>query len=449
MVPAARVAAAIDALPAPAFYTRPVPSIPAQPRSPLGIIFLTVFISMIGFGIVIPVLPVYAKNAPFQMNPTQLGWLVGIFSLVQLFSAPIIGKLSDRFGRKPVLLVSIIGTAVGYFVTGAAGAVWMLFLGRIIDGASGGNIATAQACIADVTPPEQRSKSMGFIGMAFGLGFILGPAIGGVLVQWGHEVPFYFAGALSVLNAVFVVARLPETLTEEKRLHPAAKAALSGVFTGGRGGFIGLLLAATLTVTTGFAFIHVLFALFCGDHFGWTTEQTSYAFAYVGLLAVFVQGGLLRQLLKRDIEKELAVVGAALLAVSLWLMPRAESVSGFLWVCALMALGNGLVTPVLSGMASRHVHGLAQGRVLGLMSAAGSLGRFLGPALAVLPLPANFSLLERPLQGAVRASVDAGYQTAFTTSAIIVAAATVFALLLRVPKEEIDLPPVSATASET
>lgn len=421
-----------------------MPSNPAQPRSPLGVIFLTVFISMIGFGIVIPVLPVYAKNAPFQLNPTQLGWLVGIFSLVQLFSAPIIGKLSDRFGRKPVLLISIIGTAVGYFVTGAAGAAWMLFLGRIIDGASGGNIATAQACIADVTPPEQRSRSMGFIGMAFGLGFILGPAIGGVLVKWGHEVPFYFAGALSIVNAIFVVARLPETLTEEKRLHPDAKAPLGEVFTGGRGSFIGLLLAATLTVTTGFAFIHVLFALFCGDHFGWTTEQTSYAFAYVGVLAVFVQGGLLRQLLKRDIEKQLAVVGAALLAVSLWLMPRAASVGGFLGVCALMALGNGLVTPVLSGMASRHVHGRAQGRVLGLMSAAGSLGRFLGPALAVLPLPANFSQLQRPLEGAVKATVDAGYHAAFTNSAILIAAGTVFALLLRVPKE--DAEPVSARA---
>ncbi len=422
---------------------------PSQPRSPLGIIFLTVFISMIGFGIVIPVLPVYAKNAPFQLNPTQLGWLVGIFSLVQLFSAPIIGKLSDRFGRKPVLLVSILGTAIGYFITGAAGAAWMLFLGRIIDGASGGNIATAQACIADVTPRDQRSRSMGFIGMAFGLGFILGPAIGGILVQWGHEVPFYFAGVLSLVNAVFVVARLPETLTEERRLHPAAKAPLGEVFTGGRGGFIGLLLASSLAVTTGFAFIHVLFALFCGDHFGWTTRETSYAFAYVGLLAVIVQGGLLRQLLKRDIEKELAVVGAALLAVSLWLMPRAATVGGFLGVCALMALGNGLVTPVLSGMASRHVHGRAQGRVLGLMSGAGSLGRFLGPALAVLPLPANFSLLERPLHGEVLATVNAGYRTAFTAGAAFVALAAILALLLRVPKEDIIEVPAPTPVSET
>lgn len=409
----------------------------SQTKSPIGVIFLTIFISMIGFGIVIPVLPVYAKNAPFQLNPTQLGWLVGIFSLVQLFSAPLIGKLSDRIGRKPVLLVSILGTAIGYFITGAAEAAWMLFLGRMIDGASGGNIATAQACIADTTTPQERSKAMGMIGAAFGLGFILGPAIGGVLVQWGHQMPFYFAGALSLLNLVFVVARLPETLTEERRLHPTAKAPLGEVFAGGRGSFIGLLLAATLTATTGFAFIHVLFALFCGDHFGWTTEQTSYAFAYVGLLAVLVQGGLLRQLLKRDIEKELAVIGAALLAVSLWLMPRSATVGAFLGVCALMALGNGLVTPVLSGMASRHVHGRAQGRVLGLMAAAGSLGRFLGPALAVLPLPADFSTFQRPLSGAVFELVSSGYRTAFTTSALLVAAATIFALLLRVPKEEV------------
>jgi len=409
----------------------------SKAKSPIGVIFLTIFISMIGFGIVIPVLPVYAKNPPFQLNPTQLGWLVGIFSLVQLFSAPLIGKISDRVGRKPVLLISIIGTAVGYFITGAAQAAWMLFLGRIIDGASGGNIATAQACIADTTTPQERSKAMGMIGAAFGLGFILGPAIGGLLSQWGHQVPFYFAGALSLVNAIFVIARLPETLTEERRLHPAAKAPLGEVFAGGRGNFITLLLAASLTCTTGFAFIHVLFALFCGDHFGWTTKQTSYAFAYVGLLAVFVQGGLLRQLLKRDVEKELAVIGAALLALSLWMMPRAATVGAFLGVCAVMALGNGLVTPVLSGMASRHVHGRAQGRVLGLNAAAGSLGRFLGPALAVLPLPANFSEIPRPLSGALLESVNAGYRTAFSASAALVALATVFALLLRVPKEEV------------
>ncbi|MEI7774050.1 MAG: MFS transporter, partial [Verrucomicrobiota bacterium] len=173
-------------------------------RSPIGIIFLTVFISMVGFGIVIPVLPVYARNEPFLLNPTQLGWLVGIFSLIQLIAAPFFGMLSDRIGRKPVLLFSVIGTAVGFFVIGRADAAWMLFLGRIIDGASGGNIATAQACIADVTAPEKRSRAMGVIGAAFGLGFIMGPALGGFLASYSHTAPFYFAGGLAVVNALLI-----------------------------------------------------------------------------------------------------------------------------------------------------------------------------------------------------------------------------------------------------
>ncbi|MEQ1859083.1 MAG: MFS transporter [Chthoniobacteraceae bacterium] len=398
----------------------------------LHLIFWTIFINMVGFGIVIPVLPIYAKSEPFMMNPTQLGWLVGVFSLVQLFSGPIIGKISDRVGRRPVLLVSIVGTAVGYFVTGAAFAPWMLFLGRIIDGASGGNIATAQACIADVTPPEERSRAMGHIGAAFGLGFILGPAIGGVLSHWSHALPFYFAGALSVLNGIFVYARLPETLTEEKRLHPAEKGPMGEVFAEGRGMFIGLLLVATLLTTTGFSSIHLLFALFCQDHAGYTLQQTGYAFAYVGFIAVLVQGGLLRRLLKRDgMEKPVALTGAALLALSLWWMPRTGSNTSFLLVNAVMALGNGLLVPTLSGMASRHVHGRAQGRVLGLSQGAGALGRFLGPALAALPLPALFSEMSRPLTGELLASVNRGYTTAFTAAAAMLVVAFVVIAVMK------------------
>jgi len=152
-----------------------------KPRSPLGLIFLTILIDMIGFGIVIPVLPVYAEGSRFGATPTQLSLLVGIYSLLQLIFSPVLGRLSDRIGRKPVLTVSILGTAIGFFVTGAAGAYWMLLLGRIIDGVSGGNIATGMACIADVTTKENRSKSMGLIGAAFGVGFMIGPALGGVL----------------------------------------------------------------------------------------------------------------------------------------------------------------------------------------------------------------------------------------------------------------------------
>jgi multidrug resistance protein len=411
----------------------PSPSTTPSKRSPIGIIFLTVFISMVGFGIVIPVLPVYAKSEPFLLSPSALGWLVGIFSLVQLFAAPLFGKLSDRIGRKPVLLVSVIGTAVGFFVIGRADAAWMLFLGRIIDGASGGNIATAQACIADVTAPERRSRAMGIIGAAFGLGFIMGPALGGILASYSHAAPFYCAGALSILNALLIWARLPETYPSEKRGSAADKATLTEVFAEGRGAFIALLLVASLLSTTGFAFIHVLFALFCGDHFQWTLRDTSYAFAYVGVLAVLVQGGLLRRLLQRNIEKQLAMSGALALALSLYWLPRVSGVPAFLGSCALMAVGNGLLTPTLSGMASRYVHGRAQGRLMGLMTSAGSLGRFLGPALAVLPLPVTFSEMARPLTGDVAEKVQNGYLTSFTAGALLVAASFGCVMLLKTP----------------
>ena len=158
----------------------------SKAKSPLGLIFLTLFIDMVGFGIVIPVLPLYAEGTRIGASPSQLAWIVGIYSLLQLICAPLFGKWSDRIGRKPVLVVSIIGTAVGFVILGAANTVWMLILGRIIDGASGGNISTAMACIADVTTKENRSRNMGLVGAAFGLGFMIGPAIGGEIERRGE-----------------------------------------------------------------------------------------------------------------------------------------------------------------------------------------------------------------------------------------------------------------------
>jgi DHA1 family tetracycline resistance protein-like MFS transporter len=404
-----------------------------EKRSPLVILFLTVFISMVGFGIVIPVLPVYAKKAPFLLNPTELGWLVGIFSLIQLVSSPVLGKLSDRIGRKPVLLVSVIGTAIGFYIIGRAESAWMLFLGRIIDGASGGNIATAQACVADVTPPEKRSKTMGLIGAAFGLGFIMGPALGGVLAKFSHAAPFYVACGLSVLNAVLIGYRLEETYPADKRSHAHAHASLGEVFANGRGAFILLLLLAALLSTTGFAFIHVLFALFCEDRFSWSLRETSYAFAYVGVLAVMVQGGLLRRLLQRNIEKQVAAAGALILAISLAWLPRVGGLAAFLGSCALMALGNGLLTPTLTGLASRHVAGSVQGRLMGLMASAGSLGRFLGPTLAVLPLPRDFTSIPRPVSADAAPALLQGYQTAFTLGAVLIGVSLFCVALLVIP----------------
>ena len=391
---------------------------PTPARSPLGLIFLTLFIDMLGFGIVIPVLPLYAEGSRIGATPAQLAWIVGIYSLLQLVCAPLFGKLSDRIGRKPVLVVSILGTAVGFVVLGAATTVWMLILGRIIDGASGGNISTAMACIADVTTKENRSRNMGLVGAAFGLGFMLGPAIGGVLSKhFDLATPFYFAAGLALLNALLVWLRLPETLTAESRARAKERATVGEVFHGGRAGMITAILASQLAAVTGFSIMTALFALYCEKRFGYDTAQVGYILAYVGLLGVLFQGGLLRRLLKKPIEKELAVIGAVVLALSMAALPFTHTLGVLLVVCFGISLGNSFVTPTLNGLASRSTDAHCQGRLLGLMQSAGSLGRFLGPMV-------GFGLVS--LDGAADYA-----RTSFFVSAAILALAIFFILLVR------------------
>lgn len=391
---------------------------PTPARSPLGLIFLTLFIDMLGFGIVIPVLPLYAEGSRIGATPAQLAWIVGIYSLLQLVCAPLFGKLSDRIGRKPVLVVSILGTAVGFVVLGAATTVWMLILGRIIDGASGGNISTAMACIADVTTKENRSRNMGLVGAAFGLGFMLGPAIGGVLSKhFNLATPFYFAAGLALLNALLVWLRLPETLTAESRARAKERATVGEVFHGGRAGMITAILASQLAAVTGFSIMTALFALYCEKRFGYDTAQVGYILAYVGLLGVLFQGGLLRRLLKKPIEKELAVIGAVVLALSMAALPFTHTLGVLLVVCFGISLGNSFVTPTLNGLASRSTDAHCQGRLLGLMQSAGSLGRFLGPMV-------GFGLVS--LDGAADYA-----RTSFFVSAAILALAIFFILLVR------------------
>ena len=347
--------------------------------SPLFLIFLTVLIDMVGFGIIIPVLPLYAQH--FKATPLQIGWLIGIYSGMQIIFTPLLGRLSDRVGRRPVLIVSLAGTAIGFLVMGWASSLALLFVARIIDGATGGNISTAQAYVADVSTPENRSRAMGLIGAAFGLGFTLGPMIGGIMSRISYSAPFYFAAALAAVNVVLLYFILPESLSAEYRSQPHHRTRLAEVFQHGHARMFGTIVATYFFSITGFAIMTTLFALFTEKHFGFDARQTGYVFGFIGIIVVILQGGLIGRLVRMFGETALARTGLFLLALALAALPLVPTVPMLLVVCAALAIANGLVNPTLNGLASQMIDRSWQGRALGLMQSAGSAGRLVGPLL--------------------------------------------------------------------
>jgi DHA1 family tetracycline resistance protein-like MFS transporter len=350
----------------------------AKERSPLVIIFITVFIDLVGFGIVIPVLPLYAQK--YGASETVVGLILAIYSVMQFVFAPILGKLSDRIGRRPVLFVSLIGTAIGFLTMGIANTLWLLFVGRIIDGITGGNISTAQAYIADVTPPEKRSSAMGLIGAAFGLGFIFGPFLGGVLSLFSLAAPFYFAAGLAAVNAVALYFLLPESLSEENR-NRAVRASIAQIFKESGSWQLGAVFATYFFATVAFAMLTATYTLFSAQRFGLDAIHNGYIFASQGVIGVLIQGVLLGRLVKAFGEKLLAATGTFLLAVSMLALPMANSITILLLASAGIAIGNSFATPVLNGLASKSVSGAWQGRVLGVLQSVASLARIIGPAL--------------------------------------------------------------------
>ena len=388
--------------------------------SPLFVIFFTVFIDMVGFGIVIPVLPLYAEH--FHATPVQIGWLTGIYSGMQIIFVPILGRLSDRFGRRPVLIVSLIGTAIGFLVMGWASSLLLLFVARIIDGASGGNISTAQAYIADISTPENRSRSMGIIGAAFGLGFTFGPMIGGIMSRISYGAPFYFAAALAAVNVVLLYFILPESLSREYRSKPHDRTPLAEVFRHGHARLFGTIVATYFFTITGFAIMTTLFALFTQRRFGFDAQHTGYVFGFIGIISVILQGGLIGRLVKMFGETVLARTGLLLLAFALFFLPLVPTVPMLLVVSAALAIANGLVNPTLNGLASQMIDRNWQGRALGLMQSAGSVGRLVGPLLGGWLLMFD---LQRPLASYAR--------TPFFVSAAILLLAFALALGFRRP----------------
>jgi DHA1 family tetracycline resistance protein-like MFS transporter len=354
--------------------------------TPLIIIFVTVFIDLIGFGMIIPVLPFYAGTPPFNATPFEIGMLFAIYSWMQFFFTPVLGRLSDIYGRRPILFISIMGSAVGYFVIGIAGTLFMVFVGRVISGVTGANISTAQAYIADVTSKENRAKGMGLFGAAFGLGFILGPAIAGVLSKYGHHIPFYVAGFLSLFNAIALYFVLPESVKPklgafvEKRKNRLVELAES--FQDVRFGMVNLIYFLLIGA---FSIMTYAFVLYTSFEFGYSAEQNGYLFAYIGLIAIVGQGVLFGILADRFGESRLAAAGCFLMALTLFAVPYVSPVSGGLAAlligCGVLSFGNSLASPALTSLVSKISHEHEQGKALGIMQSSSSLARAIGPTL--------------------------------------------------------------------
>jgi MFS transporter, DHA1 family, tetracycline resistance protein len=346
-------------------------------KSPLATILLVVFVDLIGFGMIIPILPLYAKS--FQAAEWQIGLLLGCYSFMQFLASPVLGYISDRIGRKPVLLVSLIGSAIGYAVMASAASLTMLFIARIIAGICGASVGTAAAYIADITPPENRSRRMGLIGAAFGVGFVLGPAIGGILSQFWTKGPFWFGAGLAFLNAIAVLLILPEPEKHVKRSEAAIPAGTDVVDEAGRGG-IPILVVTYFVAIAGFAIVTMIYPQVLDRRFSLTPAQISLVFVFLGLVGAFIQGGAIGRMARRFGDYKLAAAGLLLMAISMVIMPFARNMPLFLLFTFGLAVGNSLAQPTLMAMASRLAASTAQGRVIGTVQSAGSLGRVVGPS---------------------------------------------------------------------
>jgi DHA1 family tetracycline resistance protein-like MFS transporter len=348
-------------------------------------LFLIVFVDLVGFGLVIPLLPFYALR--FTASPQQVTVLLAVFSLMQLFTAPFWGKLSDRVGRRPVLMVSMAASVLAYVWIGSATALWMLFAARAFAGACAGNIAAAQAYIADVTKPEDRARGMGLIGAAFGLGFIIGPALGGLLAgndpaTADVETPAWVAAGLSLLALCGVVLLLPESRPADQRGRGPSRsrfAAILGVL--GRPALSRLILIFFLVILA-FAGMESTFALWAIGQFGWGPRQVGYVFSYVGILSAILQGGLIGWLTRLFGEERLLFCGLALIGAGLLTLPFARNLAVLAPGLTALAIGMGLTQPSLNSLISRRAGREEQGEVLGVSQSVGSLSRVLGPAAA-------------------------------------------------------------------
>jgi len=350
---------------------------------PRVVLFLTVFIHLIGFGLLLPLLPYYAET--YGATGFTVGLLNTSFSLMQFFFAPLWGRLSDRIGRRPVILGSLIATAISYAVFGLATSLPMLFASRILAGMAGAVIPTTQAYIADTTTPADRTKGMGLVGAAFGLGFIFGPAIGGVLSRYGYAVPAFASAGLALVAALFAFVLLPESLPREARATAAARRLSAPSLVGAlQRPTVRPVLLLFFIGTLCFAALEGIFALFGEHQYGLGPRDMGYLLAYVGIISAVMQAGIVGALVRRFGERAMVLGGFLILGAGMIFAGTSPAYALLLVALGAIAAGNGMAAPSLAGLISVSSSAEEQGGILGVYQSLGSLARATGPFLGGL-----------------------------------------------------------------
>jgi MFS family permease len=361
-------------------------------RSPLVIIFLTIFIDLVGFGIIIPTMPFIARDLGADIK--SLGLLMSVYSFMQFLFSPFWGSLSDRYGRRPIILISLLGCAGSFLVFAFAKSFWLLFVARAMAGLFGGNISTAHAYISDVTRPEERSKGMGLIGAAFGLGFVFGPMIGGVLgvvgQSLGSEPPLglsFSALGVAILclgNFVFAYFKLEESLPAEVRARAERKSRghrLQAIFSQIRRPIAGPMMVVYFLSGLAMAQMEAMLIPYMADQFQWGLKMTTYGFAYIGVIMMLTQGYFIRKWMPKYGEPIVLSVGLALFSASLFCIAIPGSIALLTVAMTMLALGNGMMRPPNLGIISLVTPDSEQGMSMGVTNSLASLGRIVGPAI--------------------------------------------------------------------
>jgi len=349
-------------------------------KTSLTLIFLTVFIDLLGFGILIPILPTFA-TVKLQMDETSIGIVLAVYSFMQFIFNPLFGKLSDKYGRKPLITFSLLLNAIGYVIFSFTNSFELLIISRIIGGIGGSSVSVAMAYIADITTKEKRSHGMGLIGAAFGLGFVFGPLIGGILSKYGYQVVGFGSAAFSFIAFLTTIFFLPESNLNLKKPENAKRKildieGLKKVFSHPN---VGMLIILFFVMTFSMANIYGTFALIGNQHYHFSDLQNGYMYGILGLVSALVQGGLLRYISKYVEQKNILKIGSVSMMIGLGLIPYGGSFAGLAIIVSIMSFGGAILQPTILSMISNIAPDTEQGITLGTNQSLSSLARVLGP----------------------------------------------------------------------